>query len=582
MSLTDDGIHDPLFSEFPPSFWAQLGHKDSATELGPGWRELAYSARSRNQAIRLEDKPVYGTQFHSELNEERLRERLLVYLDDYIGGDHEEFEKIIRGSATVHRCRPVDGEVSGALRVAIRRTNCGGARGLAPNSLRIRGQRTQEIGVQCPSGEGSMKKLILFLTAAVLAAGVMLGFAGESEEATIEDVENRLERAAHERDVLAKLVDDVLWTQRVGDVAVVEKVRIYGPPKWREENPNGIGAGNPVKFYAYLFTPKNFADSGKLPLLVLPHGGVHADFTTYYAHIVRELMAQGYIVVAPEYRGSTGYGKGFYETIDYGGREVDDALAARDWAVENHPRVDKDRVGILGWSHGGLITLMSLFDHPDSYVCGYAGVPVSDLILRMGYLGQDYRDLYEADYHIGEDVESNMAEYKRRSPVWNVDKLTRPVRIHTNPHDEDVNFIEVEHLMQALTAAGQGLRVRGLRRPRRPQLRPPRHPRGLGGAQGDLRLPRALSQTAAAQDQPRSDPGGPRRAVALRASHRRVVAPSQAQRRQDAKRSRRHRKKAAMPTSRRSHGLQSCLRHARPGFGDRKIVGKRAPVAFLK
>jgi len=97
VSLTPEGIADPLFGAFPSPFWAQLGHKDSATRLGPGWRELGFTARSRNQAIRLEDKPVYGTQFHSELNEERLRERLLVYLDDYIGGDHEEFERIIRG-----------------------------------------------------------------------------------------------------------------------------------------------------------------------------------------------------------------------------------------------------------------------------------------------------------------------------------------------------------------------------------------------------------------------------------------------------------------------------------------------------
>jgi len=96
LDLTDVGIRDPLFSEFPVSFWTQLGHKDSVTKLGPGWRELAYSARSRNQAIRFGDKPVYGTQFHSELNEERLRERLLVYLDDYVGGQ-EEFERIIRG-----------------------------------------------------------------------------------------------------------------------------------------------------------------------------------------------------------------------------------------------------------------------------------------------------------------------------------------------------------------------------------------------------------------------------------------------------------------------------------------------------
>lgn len=97
VTLTTDGAQDPLFGEVPSPFWAQLGHKDSAIELGPGWRELAFTQRSRNQAIRLDGKPVYGTQFHSELNEERLRERLLVYLDDYVGGDHDEFEKIIRG-----------------------------------------------------------------------------------------------------------------------------------------------------------------------------------------------------------------------------------------------------------------------------------------------------------------------------------------------------------------------------------------------------------------------------------------------------------------------------------------------------
>jgi dipeptidyl aminopeptidase/acylaminoacyl peptidase len=188
---------------------------------------------------------------------------------------------------------------------------------------------------------------------------------------------------------------------------------------------------------------------------VLPHGGVHADFTTYHSRIVRELIAQGYIVVAPEYRGSTGYGRGIYRAIDYGGREVGDCLAARDWVVANHPRVDEDRVGLIGWSHGGLITLHSLFDHPDKYVVGFAGVPVSDLIQRMGYLGPGYQAYYEADYHIDATPRQNLEEYKRRSPVWNVEKLTRPVRIHGNVHDEDVNVIEVEHLIQALTAAGK-------------------------------------------------------------------------------------------------------------------------------
>lgn len=95
VTLTSDGREDPLFGEFPSPFWAQLGHKDSVCTLGPGWVELAASERSRYQAIRLNDKPVYGTQFHADLNEERLRERLLVYFDDYVEDD-DDYERILR------------------------------------------------------------------------------------------------------------------------------------------------------------------------------------------------------------------------------------------------------------------------------------------------------------------------------------------------------------------------------------------------------------------------------------------------------------------------------------------------------
>jgi dipeptidyl aminopeptidase/acylaminoacyl peptidase len=296
---------------------------------------------------------------------------------------------------------------------------------------------------------------------AVIATLLVVTFSGSAsaDDAALterlERLEGLLADTEHAFDVLAKKIDDVLWYERLGDIAVVDWVRIYGPPPWKQDNPTALGAGNHVKFYCYVFTPRASFDGRRLPLLVLPHGGVHADFTTYHAHIVRELVAQGYVVIAPDYRGSTGYGKGFYELIDYGGLEVDDALAARDWAVANHPRVDRERVGIIGWSHGGLIALMSLFDHPDSYRCAFAGVPVSDLVQRMGYSDQEYRDLYEAEYFLGQSARENLEEYKRRSPVWHVAKLERPLRIHTNRHDDDVAYVEVEHLVQALKAEGK-------------------------------------------------------------------------------------------------------------------------------
>jgi GMP synthase (glutamine-hydrolysing) len=92
--LTPAGIADPLFAEFPETFHVQLGHNDRVSELGSGWIELASSSTCPNQVIRLQGKPVYGTQFHSEMDEERLRERILIFLKDYVA-DEEEHRKIL-------------------------------------------------------------------------------------------------------------------------------------------------------------------------------------------------------------------------------------------------------------------------------------------------------------------------------------------------------------------------------------------------------------------------------------------------------------------------------------------------------
>jgi dipeptidyl aminopeptidase/acylaminoacyl peptidase len=265
-----------------------------------------------------------------------------------------------------------------------------------------------------------------------------------------------LEEAFHfAQESLARQVDEQALFHRMEDVAVVDKVRFTGPPPRVIPNPTAQGAGNPVILTAFTFLPRNSPPGSKLPLIVLVHGGVHGHFESAYVHILRELLAQGYAVVAPDYRGSSGYGKEFWQLIDYGGREVDDVFAARAWMLENHDEIDPDRVGIMGWSHGGMITLFNLFAHPREYQVGYAGVPVSDLVARMGYKDQGYRELFSAPYHIGKSADQDVNEYRRRSPAWNAEKLQTPLLIHTTTNDEDVNVLEVEHLIQALQAAGK-------------------------------------------------------------------------------------------------------------------------------
>jgi dipeptidyl aminopeptidase/acylaminoacyl peptidase len=258
---------------------------------------------------------------------------------------------------------------------------------------------------------------------------------------------------AMQLDQVAKAVDDLLWRFKLSDIAEIEQVRYTSLPPYKVSNPTAPGAKNPLIIPAYTFIPKNLNRNRKHPLIVLVHGGVHANFSSSGANIVRELLEQGYTVIATDYRGSTGYGQRFWESIDYGGREVDDVYAGREWALETYPFLDPGQVGIMGWSHGGLITLMNIFEHPESFAVAYAGVPVSDLVARLGYSTDAYRQLFSAPYHIGRTVREDIQEYRRRSPVYHAAKLETPLLIHTNTNDEDVNVLEVENLIAALKAA---------------------------------------------------------------------------------------------------------------------------------
>ena len=253
-------------------------------------------------------------------------------------------------------------------------------------------------------------------------------------------------------DILLKRMDDLMWYQKIGDIADIDKSEYGGAPNPHVKNKKAPGATNPLIIHVYTFIPKNLDRSKKQPLIVYVHQGVHQSLdTTIDAHQVRELLLQGYTIVATDYRGSTGYGRGYYEDIDYGGLEVDDVYRGMKWMLDKYNFLDPARVGIVGWSHGGLITLMNIFQHPHDFACAYAGVPVSDLVARMGYETEGYREIYSAPYHLGESVHDDIEEYRKRSPVNHAKELDTPLLIHTNTNDEDVNFLEVEHLIQALT-----------------------------------------------------------------------------------------------------------------------------------
>lgn len=300
--------------------------------------------------------------------------------------------------------------------------------------------------------------LAILVTGAVLQSSQAIAWPQQrpADKPANDDERVSVERALDfAEELLSRKLDEQFMIQSLGDIAQIDKVRYTGPPPRVAKIPNAPGAKNPVVIPAFTLLPRKYLNGNKLPLIVYAHGGVHGNVGSNYVNIFRELLQQGYAIIAADYRGSAGYGKEFYELIDYGGLENEDVFAGRQFMIENYDFIDPERVGIMGFSHGGMITLMNLFAHPKAFKCGYAGVPVSDLVARMGYQTPKYRELFSAPYHIGKTVREDIEEYRRRSPAWNAEKLQTPVLIHTSTNDEDVNVLEVEHLIKSLKAAGK-------------------------------------------------------------------------------------------------------------------------------
>ena len=211
---------------------------------------------------------------------------------------------------------------------------------------------------------------------------------------------------------------------------------------------------------AFVFRPLGGRAGVRMPALVWVHEDIRGHLYEHYVPYIREAVARGYLVIAPEYRGSIGYGQAFYDAIDYGGREVDDVVTAVDVLRSRYPQVDPGRIGIIGWSHGGLIALLSIFRNPRTFDAAAAIVPVTNLIERLDRKGPEkQRALIDPANRFGGPPAEQPDVYKERSPLFQVDRLRIPLLVHVVRNDEDVNIEEDLPLVDALRAHKPGLAV---------------------------------------------------------------------------------------------------------------------------
>ena len=204
---------------------------------------------------------------------------------------------------------------------------------------------------------------------------------------------------------------------------------------------------------AFVFQPLNVRGTRQHPALVWVHENIRGHLYEHYIPYIREATARGFVVIAPEYRGSVGYGKAFYDAIDYGGAEVDDVVAGAGAVVSRYPAVDPARIGIIGWSHGGLITLLAVARNPTTFRAAAALVPVTNLFQRLARKGvEQQRRLIDPQNRFGGTPAQKPQVYRERSPLFHVDRLRIPLLVHVADNDEDVDFDEAMQLVDALRA----------------------------------------------------------------------------------------------------------------------------------
>jgi dipeptidyl aminopeptidase/acylaminoacyl peptidase len=211
----------------------------------------------------------------------------------------------------------------------------------------------------------------------------------------------------------------------------------------------------------WLFVPKNLDRSRKHPAIVWIHGDgvnqnydgwhVQRNYAVYYS-FHQYLLQKGYVVFAPDYRGSIGYGRAWRQGVynDVGGNDAKDAWMAAHY-LKTLGYVDMDRVGVWGLSYGGFFTLIAVTDQPTLY---RAAVDVAGVV--------DYAMYYEDPYHGGWTAsrigtpEQNPKVYAQASPLSHVDRLARPLLVLHGTSDVNVPYLHSVRLIDELLRKNKG------------------------------------------------------------------------------------------------------------------------------
>lgn len=232
----------------------------------------------------------------------------------------------------------------------------------------------------------------------------------------------------------------------------------------KDINPDHLVTSEVVRFKSFdgldipaiYYKPKQATVDHKVPALVWVHGGPGGQSRQGFSSIIQYLVNHGYAVLAVNNRGSSGYGKTFFKMDDrnHGDKDLKDCVAGKDWLAKQDI-VDADKIGIIGGSYGGYMTMAALTYTPEEFKVGVNIFGVTNWLRTLKSIPPWWESFKEALYtEMGDPNTADSVRLRQISPLFHTEKVTKPLIVLQGAKDPRVLKVESDEIVEGVKKSG--------------------------------------------------------------------------------------------------------------------------------
>ena len=232
----------------------------------------------------------------------------------------------------------------------------------------------------------------------------------------------------------------------------------------RQVNENDLASAEVIRFKSFdgkeipaiYYKPLNASKDNKVPAVLSIHGGPGGQSRIGFSNYIQYLVNHGYAVLAVNNRGSSGYGKTFYnlDNKDHGGGDLKDCVWAKKW-LQQQDYIDTSKIGILGGSYGGCMVLCGLAFYPDEFKAGVDLYGVANWLRTLRSIPPYWESFKKALYdEMGDPNTSDSVMLKAASPLYNYQKINKPLIVFQGLNDVRVLPIESNEIVEGIKKNG--------------------------------------------------------------------------------------------------------------------------------